>query len=51
MSTEEKLLKVIALHLEDISKSLKIISGRIEPDKKEQENKTYASKYFERSEQ
>lgn len=48
---DKRIVKTIALHLEDISKSLKIISGRIEKDdKKESEKDTYAKRYFAKSE-
>ena len=51
MNETDKIFKVIALHLEDISKSLKIISGRLEKDeKKESEKDSYAKRYFARSE-
>ena len=48
-STQEKYLKALILHLEDISKSLKIISGRIEKEKEESKD-SYAKKYIARSE-
>ena len=48
---EERYMKTLIMHLEDISKSLKIISGRIEKEEKnESEKDSYAKRYFAKSE-
>lgn len=48
---EERYLKSLVIHLEEISKSLKIISGRVEkPMEQEKKPETYADRYFKRSE-
>lgn len=48
---EEKYLKNLVLHLEDISKSLQIISGRTERSSVNEDKKeTYKDRYFSKSE-
>lgn len=46
---EERYLKTLILHLEDISNSLKIISGRVDNKEPEPKKDSYASKYFAQS--
>ncbi len=43
-------LKVVCKHLEDISRSLRILAGREDPLDKVIKPKTYADSYFARSE-
>jgi len=46
---EERYFKTLLAYLEDISISLKIISGRVDNKEPEQKKDSYASRYFTRS--